>query len=110
MALSPQTQNLKNAIQYILKYKLNSVDFSELLLLIDRFNEDNQRWMLNFILNIFNDEEDSYTWMICRSEPDEYVSISQEILDILEGNICTSETIRHDANKKMLWQVYPLRE
>lgn len=107
-----RTTELKNEAQQLLKDKLNAVDYGKLRVLIEHFNESNQIWIVSLIINILNNEYDNraWTWCIFKSEPDEYVSISQEILDILEGNICTYEMIDPEENENMAWKIYPLRE
>lgn len=103
---------LKNDVKCLLMDKLNTVDYCELLILIDRFDEFNKGCILSLILNVCNNKYAKYTWRIAKSEPTEYISISQEILDILEGNICTYEIVNPSPSlvERMVWKVYPLRE
>lgn len=104
---------LKIDVQHLLMDKLNAVDYRNLLALIEHFNESNKIWMLSLILNILDNKYSNriWAWCVLKSEPDEYISISQEILDILEGNICTYEKMTDpESNESVAWRIYPLRE
>lgn len=107
-----RTTELKIDAQFLLMDKLNTIDCRELFVLIERFDESNKIWILCLILNILDNDYGNRTWTWCirDSEPDEYIQISQEILDILEGNICTYEMTDPDSNESAAWRIYPLRE
>lgn len=107
MSQPAQAYELKD-VQNLLMDKLNATDFRELFILIDCFDMLNKHWIFALILSMFNNN--NYTWCVLKSEPEDYISISQEILDILEGNICTYEITDAGPDQKKAWKVCPLRE
>lgn len=85
---------------------LNATDYIRFVKLIHLFNEENQRWMLYFLNSFLEHPSHNDRWYIFKTEPSEYIDISQEIFDIVDGFICIANRLNHSTE----WDVYGLEE
>lgn len=91
---------IKTKIQEI----LNATDYIRFVELMRLFDEDNQRWMLHFLNSFLEYPSHNDGWRIFKDEPNEYVDISEEIFDIVDGFICIAKRLDCDT----VWNVYGL--
>lgn len=91
--IKSKLQEILNATDYI--------HFNKLLRLLD---EDNQHWILNFLNDFLEHPNHNDQWCIYQNEPREYVDISEEIFDIVDGFIC----IANRLDGHTTWNVYGL--
>lgn len=80
--------------------------FFELLL---KFNYDNQRYFINHLgCTIRNDDSANSLWIVYNYEDQLQYDISVEILDLIEGFICTVEIDEEEivnSNKRGFWRM-----
>lgn len=84
--------------------RLNATDYIRFIELLHLFNEDNQLWMLNFLNEFLEYPGYEEQWHIFGDEPNEYIAISEEIFDIVDGFICTANRL----DGRTVWDVYGL--
>ncbi len=79
--------------------------FFELLLM---FEADNQRYFINHLGCTLRNDSTQSLWIIYDYEDDSQYEVSLEILDLIEGFICTVEIDEEeiiDSNKRGFWRM-----
>ena len=79
MTDSEERQRVVGLVEKLVK----QYEYNRFFFLIDSLDEQNQIWFLHFI-NLFIEGTDNI-WVIWDTEPQEYLSLFNELFEILEG-------------------------
>ena len=92
---------------------LNNYEYLRFKELMEEFNDANQAWFLHFVYRILTGDmeyEVSRNWMVNIDEPESYILISLELMDILDGYLFYYEEVDAHDEERIRWHIHLIEE